>query len=78
VYETAPFLDSLPAPVLVVMGAKDEALGVQQGQNVARRLGNRARYLELPDAGHVNLMDQAETADAVRSMIASHTTVPPR
>ena len=78
VYDTRSFVDALPAPVLVVMGGKDEALGVQQGQNVAKRLGNRAQYVELPDAGHVNLMDQPETANAVRSMIASHSTAAPR
>jgi pimeloyl-ACP methyl ester carboxylesterase len=50
------------------------ALGVQQGPKVAKRLGDRARYVELPEAGHVNLMDQPETADAVRAMIASHGT----
>ncbi|HEY4304305.1 MAG TPA: alpha/beta hydrolase [Gemmatimonadaceae bacterium] len=77
-YETAPFLDALPAPILVVMGAKDEALGVQQGRNVARRLGSRAHYVELPNAGHVNLMDHPETADTVRAMIASHSATPPR
>lgn len=73
-YETAAFVGAIPAPVLVVMGGKDEALGVQQGRTVAKRLGGRARYVELPEAGHVNLMDQPETADAVRAMIASHGT----
>ena len=72
VYDTAPFIDALPAPVLVVMGGKDEAIGIQQGRDVAKRLGDRARYVEIPDAGHANLMDQPEAADAVRAMIASH------
>jgi pimeloyl-ACP methyl ester carboxylesterase len=78
VYETAAFVDALPAPVLVVMGGKDEALGVQQGRNVAKRLGNRVRYVELPEAGHVNLMEQPETADAVRAMIAAHSVAAQR
>jgi hypothetical protein len=77
-YETASFVDALPAPVLVVMGGKDEALGVQQGRNVAKRLGDRARYVELPEAGHANLMDEPDTADAVRAMIASHSAAAPR
>jgi pimeloyl-ACP methyl ester carboxylesterase len=72
VYETAPLLDSVPAPVLVVQGADDDALGVQQGRDMSGRLGDRAEYLELPGIKHVELIETAAAITAARQMIQSH------
>lgn len=69
VYATEPLLDDVPAPILVMIGANDEALGVEQGRKLAAKVGARGRYVELPNAGHVNLMDQPETALEVQRSI---------
>lgn len=69
VYEIQPLLDAVPAPVLVVQGTEDEALGVEQGRKIAARLGARARYLELPGTGHNALLEAAPAIRAVRSMV---------
>ncbi len=72
-FQTRPFLPEIPAPVLVVQGTKDEALlGPEQGRAIAAVLGSRARYLELPGVGHVELMENEPTLAAVRELIEAH------
>jgi pimeloyl-ACP methyl ester carboxylesterase len=72
-FHTRPFLSDIPAPVLVVQGTKDEALGgPEQGRAIATALGSRARYLELDGIGHVELMENERSLTAVREFIEAH------
>ena len=72
-FQTEPFLGAIPAPVLVVQGTADEALGGPgQGQAISARLGARAKYLELPGVGHVALMSNPAAVAAVQEFIAAH------
>jgi pimeloyl-ACP methyl ester carboxylesterase len=72
-FQTEPFLDAVPAPVLVVQGGADEALlGPEQGRAIAKKLGDRARYLEVPGVGHKALMSDAQAIAAVQEFIAAH------
>lgn len=69
---TQPYLADLRAPVLIVQGGADETLeGPVQGQAIAKTLGDRARYVELPGVGHNVLIQTPSAIDAVRSFIAS-------
>jgi len=69
-FQTSTFLAEIPAPVLVVQGTKDEALGgPEQGRAIAAALGARAQYLELPGVGHVALMANDAALAAVREFI---------
>ncbi|MEO6602260.1 MAG: hypothetical protein ABIQ16_20430 [Polyangiaceae bacterium] len=71
--QTQPFLDAIPAPVLVVQGTADLALlGAEQGRSIAARLGSRARYLELPGVGHLELLSLPASVDATRAFISEH------
>jgi pimeloyl-ACP methyl ester carboxylesterase len=72
VYETQPLLDAVPAPVLVVQGGADDAIGAEQGRKIAARLGARARYLELPGIKHIELLGNDAAIGAAREMIASN------
>jgi pimeloyl-ACP methyl ester carboxylesterase len=73
VLETHPYLDAVPAPVLVVQGTADESLmGPEQGRAIAKKLGERATYLELPGVGHIALLSNATALGKVREFIASH------
>jgi pimeloyl-ACP methyl ester carboxylesterase len=72
VYETQPLLDAVPAPVLVVQGGADDAIGAEQGRKLAARLGDRARYVELPGIKHIELLETAGAIDAARTMIQEH------
>jgi pimeloyl-ACP methyl ester carboxylesterase len=84
VYEILPLLDAVPSPVLVMIGTKDEAIGVGQGRKIAERLGARARYIEVEGVAHNPLLDEQATFDAVRDMVeratveASSRGAPPR
>lgn len=69
VYETQPLLDAVPAPVLVVQGAEDDAIGVEQGRRISARLGSRARYVELPGVKHADLLENEAGIVAAREMI---------
>jgi pimeloyl-ACP methyl ester carboxylesterase len=72
-YKTEPLLDSVPAPVLVVQGVDDEALqGPGQGRAIASRLGSRARYVELPGAGHSALLEDERVFASVREFVDAH------
>jgi pimeloyl-ACP methyl ester carboxylesterase len=72
-FQTEPFLDAIPAPVLVVQGTADEALmGPGQGQAISARLGARAKYLELSGVGHVALMSNPAAVAATQEFIAAH------
>ena len=72
-FRTEPFLAEVPAPVLVVQGTADEALlGPEQGRAIATALGARARYVEIPGAGHIALMEVEPALAAVREFIESH------
>jgi pimeloyl-ACP methyl ester carboxylesterase len=71
--QTGPFLGAVPAPVLVVQGGADETLGGPvQGQAVAKALGDRARYVELPGVGHNILIETDAALAEVRDFITAH------
>jgi pimeloyl-ACP methyl ester carboxylesterase len=68
--QTRPFLGPIRAPVLVVQGGADETLGGPvQGQAIAKALGDRARYVELPGVGHNVLIETSAAVAAVRDFI---------
>jgi pimeloyl-ACP methyl ester carboxylesterase len=72
-FHTSPLLVDIPAPVLVVQGTEDVALhGPAQGRAIAAALGARARYVELPGVGHIELMENEPTLAAVREFIETH------
>jgi pimeloyl-ACP methyl ester carboxylesterase len=69
-YQTRPLLATLPAPVLVVQGTSDEALGgPAQGRAIARALGDRAKYQELEGVGHAALLENEAALSLVRDLI---------
>jgi pimeloyl-ACP methyl ester carboxylesterase len=69
-YQTRPLLAQVPAPVLVVQGTADEALGgAGQGRDIAKALGDRGRYAELAGVGHVALLSNAPALELVRKFI---------
>jgi pimeloyl-ACP methyl ester carboxylesterase len=72
-YQTRPYLEGVPAPVLVLQGTADSALaGPQQGRNLAAALGPRARYEELPGVEHVPLLFDQKALAIVRDFVAQH------
>ena len=72
-FQTEPFLDAIPAPVLVVQGTADEALlGPEQGRAIAAKLGARAHYVELPGVGHIALLSSETVFTTVREFISEH------
>jgi pimeloyl-ACP methyl ester carboxylesterase len=72
-YQTRPYLDGVPAPVLVLQGTADKALdGPQQGRDLARALGSRARYEELPGVEHVPILFDGIALGHVRDFVREH------
>lgn len=72
-FQTSPFLESVPAPVLVMQGTADEALlGPEQGRAIAAKLGQRAHYVELPDVGHLALLSNETVFATTRDFISEH------
>jgi pimeloyl-ACP methyl ester carboxylesterase len=72
-FQTTPFLDAVPAPVLVMQGTADEALlGPEQGRAIAAKLGARAHYVELPGVGHSALLSSETVFTTTRNFITEH------
>lgn len=72
-FHTVPLLPDVPAPVLVVQGADDEALlGPGQGREIAAALGSKAEYVELPGVGHVGLLHDENALARVHAFVAAH------
>jgi pimeloyl-ACP methyl ester carboxylesterase len=72
-YQTEPFLADVPAPVLVIQGTGDTAFhGPEQGRSIARALGDRATYEELPGVDHVPLLADTHALELVRNFIRAH------
>ncbi|HEX6243365.1 MAG TPA: alpha/beta hydrolase [Polyangiales bacterium] len=71
--EMQPLLESVPAPVLVVQGSGDQTTGVEMGRTVAKKLGERAKYVELDGVGHIALQENDDAAKAVREFMLSAT-----
>ncbi len=73
-YETAKWLGRITSPTLVIHGAQDATLGVENGRAVAQALGPRAQLLELPGLGHYELPMSPAAQDATRTFISQHAT----
>lgn len=71
VYQTLPWLDAVPAPVLVLQGDADTTTLPEHGRAIAARLGSRAQYVELPGVGHPELLRSEAAVAAVRRQIES-------
>lgn len=72
-YQTRPYLEGVPAPVLVLQGTADQALaGAQQGRDLASALGSRARYEELPGVEHVPILFDQKALGLVREFVLQH------
>lgn len=70
-FETLRFLGQLAGPTLVVSGEADTAFPVQMARTVRDKLGARARYLELSGVGHLQLLEDPRTFEAVWALIAA-------
>ena len=72
-YQTQPYLVDVPAPVLVIQGTADSAFhGPEPGRNIAKALGDRARYEELPGVDHVPLLADEKALALVRDFVRAH------
>ena len=54
-YDSLALAGSLPGPALVIHGREDRIIPVEHGRRLAAALPGR-RYLEVPDAGHNDLL----------------------
>jgi pimeloyl-ACP methyl ester carboxylesterase len=69
-YQTQPLLADVPAPVLVLQGGGDATLGGNvQGRAIATALGQRAKYQEFADVGHVPLLSHEPALLAMRAFV---------
>jgi pimeloyl-ACP methyl ester carboxylesterase len=72
-----PDLDRVRCPSLVVWGARDNQLSVEDAFEYARRL--RARLRVIADCGHLLIAERPEAcADAISVFLAGEPAAPPR
>jgi fermentation-respiration switch protein FrsA (DUF1100 family) len=68
-YETLSLLSRVTVPALVVHGDADLALPVAMGRAVKAGLGDRAKYVEVPGVGHLELLEDPRALGAVRASV---------
>lgn len=72
VYAVEDALPALRGPILVIAGGRDAALPVEtHARRLARALGTRADYRELPDASHTDYLDDPGLLEAAGNFIAA-------
>jgi pimeloyl-ACP methyl ester carboxylesterase len=71
-FETLKYLDKMTSPTLVIHGARDETLPISGGRLIVARLAERARLIEHPDLGHLELPETPAVIDEVRAFVAAH------
>jgi len=69
VYDTLHYLPDLSGPILLAHGSDDATLPLEGSQEMARKLGSRASFVEIPRASH-DLMASTAAVEQVRAMIA--------
>lgn len=72
-YLTAPVLELVPKPILVLQGTADEAFGgTEQGRAIAQSLGGRATYREIDGAGHNEILANQTALELVRQFVTQN------
>jgi esterase len=75
--DVRPDLDRVRCPALVLWGARDNQLSVEDAFEYARRL--RARLRVIADCGHLLIAERPEAcADAINEFLAGEPAAPPR
>jgi pimeloyl-ACP methyl ester carboxylesterase len=69
-YETLAELDAVSSPTFLIHGARDDVLPIEGARAIAKRLGARARLVEFPALGHLDLPSSVAVTDAVRAFVA--------
>jgi pimeloyl-ACP methyl ester carboxylesterase len=68
-WDLLPLLALLKVPLLVVHGTADQTLPVAMGREIARTA--QGRLVEVPGAGHLDLMNDERALSAVRAVVLS-------
>jgi pimeloyl-ACP methyl ester carboxylesterase len=69
-WELLPLLSQVKGPVLVVHGTADQTLPVTMGRDVAAHCA-QCRLVEVPGAGHIDLLHDPRALSAVRAAITA-------
>jgi pimeloyl-ACP methyl ester carboxylesterase len=70
-YDSLAAAASIRCPTLVVHGEADTIIPIRHGEALARALGERARFVAMPDAGHNDLLAEAGTWSEIREFLSS-------
>ena len=68
-WHTDRIVDQLTGPILIVHGSDDHVVGVHHGRDLARLLGDRATFVQIPHRGHDDVWRDPETIAAIRKFL---------
>jgi len=71
-FETLKYLEGLTSPALVIHGSRDGTLPISGARLIVDRVGQRARLIEHPDLGHLELPETPAVIDEVRAFVAAY------
>ncbi|MGB6364960.1 MAG: alpha/beta hydrolase [Thermoanaerobaculia bacterium] len=75
-YDSLAVAPTISAPTLVIHGARDQIIPVQQGERVAAALRN-SRWVAVPGAGHNDLLSREEVWQEMATFINERTREQP-
>jgi pimeloyl-ACP methyl ester carboxylesterase len=70
-YDSLAAAASIRCPTLVVHGEADTIIPARQGEALARALGERARFVALPGAGHNDLLGEPAAWSQIRAFLVA-------
>ena len=70
-YDSLAAAERIAGPVLLIHGADDAIIPASQGRELAAALGGRARWVEVPGAGHNDLLSRAIVWAELERFVAS-------
>ncbi|MDX1502763.1 MAG: alpha/beta fold hydrolase [Thermoanaerobaculia bacterium] len=70
-YDSVAAAARLPGPILVIHGVADRIIPVEQGRRLAAELGERGRLVEVPGAGHNDLLARPDVWREIERFLGS-------
>ncbi len=68
-YDTMALIGDLTGPIVIVHGSHDEIIGIHHSEELAGKLGARARLIVLEGCSHNDLWLHSRTTDEVRRLL---------
>jgi pimeloyl-ACP methyl ester carboxylesterase len=75
-YDSASVAPGLNMPVLLIHGGSDQIIPVEHGRILKDKLGSRVRWIEIPEAGHNDVLSYPEVWEEMARFVSAFDSQP--